>query len=139
MKTILLFFFAAFSSLVSGQSSLASQPLSRPLGSPLVNFVQFSDLADSVEHYREKRLISSREFVAFSQEKNTVILDTRSRAFFNKKHVKGAINLPFADFTQATLQALIPDKNTRILIYCNNNLLFLSWIILRTIPYCFLL
>ena len=121
MKTILLFFFAAFSSLVSGQSSLASQPLSRPLGSPLVNFVQFSDLADSVEHYREKRLISSREFVAFSQEKNTVILDTRSRAFFNKKHVKGAINLPFADFTQATLQALIPDKNTRILIYCNNN------------------
>ena len=29
--------------------------------------------------------------------------------------------MTFADFTQQTLAQLIPDKNTRILIYCNNN------------------
>lgn len=34
---------------------------------------------------------------------------------------KGAINLSFPDITVASLQAIIPDKNTRVLIYCNNN------------------
>lgn len=121
MKTSLLFLSLALTGIVSGQSSALVEPTIRPLGSPLVNYSQFSVLADSVEHYRENRLISAPDFVAFSKEKNTIILDTRSKAFFDKKHVKGAINLPFADFTQASLQTLIPDKNTRILIYCNNN------------------
>ena len=32
------------------------------------------------------------------------------------------MHLNFSDFTAAKLAAVIPDKNTRILIYCNNNL-----------------
>jgi hypothetical protein len=45
---------------------------------------------------------------------------------FKAKHIKGAIHLDFTDFTQENLEALIPDKNTRILIYCNNNFLFIE-------------
>jgi hypothetical protein len=56
-----------------------------------------------------------------AEEEGTVILDTRSRAKYEKLHVKGAIHLNFSDFTQEALEKLIPDKATRVLIYCNNN------------------
>ena len=36
-------------------------------------------------------------------------------------HIKGAINLSFPDITVDSLNATLPDKNARILIYCNNN------------------
>lgn len=32
----------------------------------------------------------------------------------------GAKNLSFSDFTADNLRALIPDRNTRVLISCNN-------------------
>jgi hypothetical protein len=56
-------------------------------------------------------------------EENTIILDTRSKEMYDAKHIKGAIHLNFSDFTQINLARLIPDTNTRILIYCNNNIL----------------
>src|SRR5205085_9670254 len=40
---------------------------------------------------------------------------------FNELHIKGAINLSFPDITVDSLQSTLPDKNARILIYCNNN------------------
>jgi hypothetical protein len=36
-------------------------------------------------------------------------------------HIAGAINLSLTDFTAQSLAAAIPNPNTRILIYCNNN------------------
>ena len=46
----------------------------------------------------------------------------RTRAAkFDALHVKGAINLNFSDITIDSLNALLPDKNATILIYCNNN------------------
>lgn len=120
MKTLSLLFSLVLSGMASAQST-SFKVVNAYEESPLVSFSQFETLADSVEKYRERRLISAEKFVAFSQEMNTVILDTRSKKFFDQKHIKGAINIPFADFTQGTLEAIIPDKNTRILIYCNNN------------------
>jgi hypothetical protein len=35
--------------------------------------------------------------------------------------VKGAVNLSFPEFTEETLARSIPAKDTRVLIYCNNN------------------
>src|SRR5205085_5146248 len=40
---------------------------------------------------------------------------------FNELHIKGAINLSFPEITVDSLQSTLPDKNARILIYCNNN------------------
>lgn len=87
----------------------------------LVDMNGYDSLMHIVSAYREKRLIPLSRFHAMSKEPNTVILDTRSDAMYKAKHVKGAIHLNFADFTQARLNELIPDVNTRILIYCNNN------------------
>ena len=36
-------------------------------------------------------------------------------------HINGALNLSFPDITVESLNRVLPDKNTRILIYCNNN------------------
>lgn len=55
------------------------------------------------------------------QEKNVVLLDARSEARYALRRIKGAINLPFTEFTEQSLASVIPSKETRILIYCNNN------------------
>lgn len=59
--------------------------------------------------------------VAASGKEGTVVLDARSRARFDELHVNGAINLSFPDITIESLERTIPDRRTRILIYCNNN------------------
>ena len=89
-----------------------------------VNFNDLESLMTEVKPHREKRLINLNEFSKKSLEKNTVILDTRSKEMYNKKHVKGAININFSDFTQDVLDDFFQQyagKNTQILIYCNNN------------------
>ena len=55
--------------------------------------------------------------------RSTVILDARSTEKFDLLHVKGATHLSFPDFTAEELARIIPSKDTRILIYCNNNFL----------------
>ncbi|MES2557490.1 MAG: rhodanese-like domain-containing protein [Bacteroidota bacterium] len=99
-------------------SAITTQPL---IPSVLVNFDDYRDLMTEVEPYREAHLVSLDRFNELSKEENTIILDFRSKEQYNAKHVKGAINLDFTEFTQDRLNELIPDKNTRILIYCNNN------------------
>lgn len=87
----------------------------------LVDYEDFKNLVSQLEEQREKRLISLDVFLKMSKEENVVILDSRSDFRFNRKHLKGAIHLDFTDFTQDNLLQLIPDNNTKILIYCNNN------------------
>ena len=70
---------------------------------------------------RGQRRVSEEDFLRMSREPGTVVLDARSPRRFAELHVKGAVNLNFADFTAESLAALAPDKATRILIYCNNN------------------
>ena len=77
---------------------------------------------EAAEHRRSRR-VSEAEFLRMSQEPHTVILDARSRQRYDELHIKGAINLSFPDMTIRSLEETIPDKTTRILIYCNNNFL----------------
>jgi len=87
----------------------------------LVDYDDFKNLVSELEKQRESRLVSLDVFLKMSKEENMVILDSRSDFRFNRKHLKGAIHLDFTDFTQDNLLQLIPDTNTKILIYCNNN------------------
>lgn len=88
-----------------------------------IDYTGFVALSDSLTPYRETRLIDQHKFLKYSRDINTVILDTRSKNAFDEIHVEGAIHLNFSDFTAEKLAKIIPDKNTRILIYCNNNFL----------------
>lgn len=111
MKTYLLL----LAVIIVGCNSEAQVPSSK------VDFDAFEKLTSEVKQYRKSRLISWPIFQKYSKEEKTIILDTRSREMFDRKHVKGAINLNFSDFTQANLAKIIPSENTRVLIYCNNN------------------
>lgn len=87
----------------------------------LVDYDDFKNLVVEVEKERANRLVSLDVFLKMSKESNTIILDSRSDFRYNRKHLKGALHLDFTDFTQENLHQLIPDANTKILIYCNNN------------------
>jgi phage shock protein E len=86
-----------------------------------VNYAGFRNLAGEVEAYRAERLVSHAEFERMARGANTIILDARSADAYAQGHIAGAINLPFTDFTDASLREALRDPNVRILIYCNNN------------------
>ena len=88
----------------------------------LVDFDVFLNLTKDVAEFRKDKLINFKTFSKYAKSNNTIVLDTRSSEMFARKHIKGAINLNFSDFTQANLATVIPSKDTRILIYCNNNI-----------------
>jgi len=86
-----------------------------------VNFAYFEKVTAEAKKHRRSRLVDFKTFLAFSKEENTIILDTRSKRMYDRMHIKGAIHINFVDFTQEYLAEMIPNKETRILIYCNNN------------------
>ena len=86
-----------------------------------VSFEDFKELVAAVEPHRASRLIDFATFLKKSKEPNVIILDSRSDFRFDRIHLKGAKHLAFTDFTQANLAKVIPDGETTILIYCNNN------------------
>ena len=88
---------------------------------PAIDMDGYLRVSREAAQHRETRRVSEEEFIRMSREPGTVILDARSREKFDELHVKGAINLPFPDIAIESLRTTIPDKNTRILIYCNNN------------------
>lgn len=91
------------------------------ISNPAIDMEGFLKVSVEAAQHRESRRLSETDFIAMSREPNTIVLDARSAEKFRELHIKGAINLSFPDITVASLQDLIPDKNTRILIYCNNN------------------
>ena len=90
---------------------------------PAIDMPGYLRVAAEAAKYRETRRLSEEEFIRMSREPGTVILDARSREKFDELHIKRALNLSFPDITVDSLKNALPDKNTRILIYCNNNFL----------------
>ena len=104
--------YAACFSLLLGSAAYAN---------PAIDMPGYLEISREAAQHRAPRRVSEEEFIRMSREPGTVILDARSRERFDELHIKGAINLPFPDIAIDSLQAAIPDKDTRILIYCNNN------------------
>jgi len=88
---------------------------------PAIDMPGYLEVAREAAQHRQTRRVSEEEFMRMSREPGTVVLDARSRDKYDELHVKGAINLPFPDIAIESLKETIPDKGTRILIYCNNN------------------
>ena len=88
---------------------------------PLIDYAGFQQLTKDVSAYRAKRLVSWAEFQKASGRRGTLILDARSADAYAAGHIKGAVNLPFTDFTAASLKRVIGRTDRPILIYCNNN------------------
>ena len=101
--------------LVSGANA------QRHIPNPHIDYAGFAELTGELTTRRIARRVTEREFVRLLGAENTVVLDTRSAAKFAELHVKGAVHLNFSDITEESLAAVIPSRDTRVLIYCNNN------------------
>jgi len=106
----------ALALLLAGFASLAFAE-----DNPAIDMEGYLRVSREAAAHRQTRRLSEEEFIRMSREPGTVILDARSRQRFEELHVRGAINLSFPDIAVETLAKTIPDKATRILIYCNNN------------------
>jgi rhodanese-related sulfurtransferase len=86
-----------------------------------IDYDGFRTLTQSVETYREGRLVSLADFQRMAEEPGTIVLDARSADAYADGHIAGAVNLPFTDFTDQSLRETLREPDVRILIYCNNN------------------
>ncbi|MFN8389380.1 MAG: rhodanese-like domain-containing protein [Bdellovibrionota bacterium] len=101
--------------------ALATPVLAEPIENRLIDAPGFaSDVKQSLI-LREQRRLTEEQFVAMANDPNTIVLDARSANRYEQLHIKGARSLPFTEFTAQALAEIIPSKETRVLIYCNNN------------------
>src|SRR5580765_3717253 len=91
------------------------------IANPNIDMQGYLKVAVEAANYRESRRLTEDDFIRMSHEPGTIILDARSREKYDTLHIKDAVNLSFPDITVESLNRVLPDKDTRILIYCNNN------------------
>jgi hypothetical protein len=104
--------------LLLAEGSIAQQITNR-----LINYPAFLDNARQVQAVRESRRLTEEQFLQAMAEPGVVLLDARSESKFKLRHLEGAVNLSLPDFTAEELNKIIPTKNIKVLIYCNNNFL----------------
>jgi len=89
---------------------------------PQIDYKGFVKLAQKLEPVREAHRLPWGQFIAKARSEGALLLDARSERAYNQGHIKGAVNLPFSDFTDAALREVIgKHPNRPIYIYCNNN------------------
>ena len=103
--------------------ALAAQPIAQPIPNPLIDYKGFQKIVTDSAAERESHRLTERQFLQAIADTNAVLLDARTSAKYEMRHIHGAVNLQFTDFTADTLAQVIPTKGTKILIYCNNNFL----------------
>jgi len=89
----------------------------------LIDYQEFQKIVVASAPEREAHRLTEAQFLAAMPDKQAVLLDARTASKFDLRHIRGAVSLPFTDFTAETLAQIIPTKGTKILIYCNNNFL----------------
>ena len=111
--------------LLQGQQPAMRQQARSQYTAPNRNIDYTGFLANAVQvgKLRVERRVSEQDFIEMSREPDTIILDARSDSKYQLLHIKGARHLSLTDVTAAELAKVIPSKETRILIYCNNNFL----------------
>jgi phage shock protein E len=113
--------------LTSTLGACASTPAPRlaapppDIANPAIDMPAFLDIAQQAAVHRESRRLTEAQFLAMMAEPGTIVLDARSAERYALLHVRGAVNLSFPDIAIESLARVLPDKDARILIYCNNN------------------
>ena len=108
-------------SLVFLAAALAIATARADDGNPRIDYRGFVKGVVEVETLRDSRRIDEDQFLALAAQPDTIVLDARSREKYDRLHVRGARHLSFPDITADELAKVIPTKDTRVLIYCNNN------------------
>ena len=107
--------------LVMFAASFVDAQKAREIPNPSIDMEGFLKLSREAAKHREKRRLTEEEFIAMAKESGVVVLDARSKQKYDELHIAGAVNLSFPDITVESLETMFPDKDQKILIYCNNN------------------
>ncbi len=107
-------------SLLLLQAGPAADPKD-PIPNPAIDMAGYLRVSSEAAQHRASRRLTEEQFLRMSAEPGTIILDARSKEKFDLLHIQGAVHLSFPDITVESLKRTLPDKSTRILIYCNNN------------------
>ncbi|MFO0728740.1 MAG: rhodanese-like domain-containing protein [Myxococcota bacterium] len=110
-----------FASLALSLTADAAVPPRIP--NPQIDYKTYLRVSAEVEETRLQHRLTEEQFAAMAADPGTVVLDARSADKYRLLHLRGAVSLPFTDFTAEELARVIPSKDTRVLIYCNNNFL----------------
>lgn len=105
------------------QNQRQEQVQSQAIPNEQIDYATFEAIVAKTGPLRESRRLSEADFLAKMAEEGVVLLDARSAQRYDQRHITGAISLPFTEFTAASLAAVIPNSETPVLIYCNNNFL----------------
>ena len=93
-----------------------------PPANPQIDYAAFLRRAEALAPVREAHRLPWAQFSARARAQGALLLDARSESAFARGHIRGAVNLPFSDFTDAALREVIGANPGRpIYIYCNNN------------------
>jgi hypothetical protein len=92
--------------------AIASIAFAAAIVNPAIDAAAYLRVADEAVDHRVRHGLSEADFTRLSRAPGTVVLDARSQ---------GAIHLGFPDTAVDSLAPPLPDKDVRILIYCNNN------------------
>jgi hypothetical protein len=111
MKTLLLTLFFSAGSILAAEQ----------IPNRLIDYKEFQKIVADSASERESHRLTEPQFIKAMTDKTAVLLDARSASKYELRHIRGAVNLPFTDFTADSLVKVISTKNTKILIYCNNN------------------
>jgi len=95
--------------------------LAAQIANPNIDMDGYLAISREAAVHRADHRVTEAEFLRMAAEPGTVVLDARSAEKYAELHVRGAVNLSFPDITAASLANVIPTKETRVLIYCNNN------------------
>ena len=100
---------------------LYAQAQKKKIPNRLIDYPKFQKTVNDSAEERESRRLTEEEFLKMLKEEGAVLLDARTESRYSMRHIKGAVSLPFTEFTESSLSSVIPSKTSKILIYCNNN------------------
>ena len=109
-----------FALLIAYVAGLSAAFAAEPPVNPAIDMDGYLKVSREAAQHRATRRLSEADFIRMSREPGAIVLDARKEKY-ELLHIRGAINLSFSDITVESLKRTIPDKSTRILIYCNNN------------------
>ena len=101
--------------------SISTAQKTDEMANPAIDMKGYLKIANEAAAYRERHRLTEEEFLKISKKDGVVVLDARSKLKYDELHIKNAVNLSFPDITVDSLAKILPDKNAKILIYCNNN------------------
>ncbi len=101
--------------------SASSDAAAAVVPNPRIDYPAFERTVGETGSVRAGRRLTEDAFLELMRRPGVLVLDARTESRYRRLHIKGAVNLPFTEFTAESLAAAIPGFDTPVLIYCNNN------------------